>query len=114
MKKLLIICVTLIFSSCAHKLPTKPIIDLCSHNMPNGTVPCVNNQTGESYVIRIEDTDKYIMLSPDDWAKILFYIRSYTSSSYLIQNTTHEKTVKRELVKLLNASYNLKKEVDGI
>lgn len=38
-------------------------------------VYCNNNQTGEDSTLNIEDTNKYIMLSPDDWGTILRYLR---------------------------------------
>lgn len=45
------------------------------HDQPRMAVYCNNNQTGEDSTLNIEDTNKYIMLSPDDWGTILRYLR---------------------------------------
>ena len=61
-------------SSCAG-LSRQPDITLCVHDQPRMAVYCNNNQTGEDSTLNIEDTNKYIMLSPDDWGTILRYLR---------------------------------------
>lgn len=73
-KKLGTLLIILICSSCG-SLPRKPSIDLCVHNEPSGDVFCVNNQTSQDTTIRIEDTDRYIMMSPEHWGLTLRYIR---------------------------------------
>lgn len=61
-------------SSCAG-LPTQPDITLCVHDEPRMSVYCSNNQTGEDSTLHINETNKYIMLSPDDWGTVLRYLR---------------------------------------
>lgn len=73
-KRLGLLFATLICSSCG-SLPAKPKIDLCAHDQPRGQVYCVNNQTNQDTTLNIEDTDKYIMLSPEHWGLTLKYIR---------------------------------------
>lgn len=45
-------------------------------------VYCNNNQTGEDSALNIEDTNKYLMLSPDDWGTILLYLKRGTKYRY--------------------------------
>ena len=73
-KRLGTLLIILTCSSCG-SLPSKPSIDLCAHDQPSRAVYCVNNQTGNDTTLDIEDTDRYIMLSPEDWGLTLRYIR---------------------------------------
>jgi hypothetical protein len=64
---------------------------------------CVNNQTNTEYNLSIEQTDKYIMFSPDDWGLILIYIR-------LLEQHTRNKSnqiINTEINKFLDASDTL-------
>lgn len=65
-------------------------------------VYCSNNQSGNEYDLPINDTDKYIMLSPDDWGKVLEYIR-------LLEQRIRNRDSKKELNKILNTSQRLVK-----
>jgi hypothetical protein len=124
MRKLLKLCAILIFSSCAHRVPTKPSIDICAHNLAAQQVPCVNNQTDAVKILGIDETDRFIMFHPDDWGKILLYIRVYTGdfkATKVVARTKKlsirqaERLAKRELRKILNADFSLQKELgDGI
>ena len=107
MKRSLLIFAILCLSSCG-SVPRKPVIDLCAHNEPSGKVPCVNNQTNEVEIYDINQTDKWIMLKPDDWAQILYLIRKYTRSGFNVNNNQNaERIVKRELRKFIKANRTL-------
>lgn len=92
-RKLKQLFVALICSSCAG-VPTKPVIDLCANDLDLGQVHCVNNQTQESRSIPWYETDRFIMLSPEDWGDILIYIRALEKN----------KKTKIEAKKILKAS----------
>lgn len=110
MKRSLLLLGILCLSSCAG-IPQKPNIFICANNVAAGQVPCVNNQTNEVKILDVIETDKYIMFSPDDWGKILFYIRKYTggfkaeAAAFTQKRRYRSPTtiVKRELRKVLKA-----------
>jgi len=65
-------------------------------------VYCSNNQTSNEYNLHITETDRYIMLAPDDWGEVLEYIR-------LLEKRIKNKSTKKELNKILNTSQRLVK-----
>lgn len=97
--KLLLICT---FSVSCGSMPQKPQIELCAHDQPNSEVECVDNQTGQARTLRIGETDKYIMVSPDNWGLILFYIDQ-------LKRRIRNKNVKTELFKIKETSIKLNK-----
>lgn len=104
-KKLGTLLIILICSSCG-SLPSKPSIDLCAHDQPKGLVYCVNNQTGDDSTLDINDTDKYIMLSPEDWGLTLRYIRLLEQR---LRNSSQKNSamVANELRKIIVTGENL-------
>ena len=103
--KLLIISTILIFSSCG-SLPKKPSIDLCSNIVSTQRVPCVNNQSRDSYILDYNETDKYLMLSPDHWGLILKYIRK-------LENRAGFKKEARKILKA-NKKLNVLKSLETL
>ena len=72
-KKLLIISLILL-SSCA-SLPPMPKGDLCTHYYQEGILLCSRIADGKDTMnIPIDETDKYIMISPKTWENIMNYI----------------------------------------
>lgn len=72
--KLLIAFVILNFSISCGRLPTRPNYSICTHSVELDVVLCVDDNNS-SYELRVDQTDKYIMFSPDDWGAILIYIK---------------------------------------
>jgi len=89
-----------LFSSCG-SLPKKPKIELCAHNELAMEVECFDNQTQEYRSIPINQTDRYIMTSPDDWGLILLYIDR-------LQRKIRRGNLKRELNKILKTDRKIK------
>jgi len=87
------------FSSCGSlgNLPKKPQVEICAHDVPNAQSECYDSQTEEYRSLPINDTDRYIMYSPDDWGLILLYIEK-------LERVIKNKKVKKELRKILNTS----------
>lgn len=107
-KKLFAIFAPLILSSCAG-VPDKPEIDLCSHIKELFIVVCVNNQTNEVTEISIEATDRWVMMSPNDWGKVLFYTQllERNISSKNNKSRTNYYVIQRELNKILTTAEKL-------
>jgi hypothetical protein len=81
------------FLSCG----TAPLnIDLCSHDQPVGKAYCVNTISQEDSTIEIDETDKWIMISPDDWGDILIRLR-------ILESRT-KGTTQKEFTNILNAN----------
>jgi len=64
-------------------------------------VECFDNQTQEYRSIPINQTDRYIMTSPDDWGLILLYIDR-------LQRKIRRGNLKRELNKILKTDRKIK------
>jgi len=65
-----------LFSSCGTigNLPKKPKIEICAHDNANQVAECFDNQNQEYRSIPIEETDRFIMFSSEDWGFVLLYI----------------------------------------
>ena len=74
LQKSIVLLLGILISSCG-KIPPKPSIDLCIHDQPRKIVYCNNNTTGNEYDLPISQTDKYLMLSPDDYQSLLIYLQ---------------------------------------
>jgi len=85
-----------LFSSCG-SLPKSPKIEICSHNEPSQEVDCFDTQNDEYRVLHINETDKYMMFSPDDWGLILEYVR-------LLEKKVKNKRVKSEINKVIKTT----------
>lgn len=82
-------------------MPKKPSVFICSHNAPLKIAYCLNNQTNEVKEIQIENTDKFIMHSPDDWGLVLKYIKE-------IERRARDKNIKKEINKYIKTSEKLR------
>lgn len=103
MKKFAIVLGTLIFNSCGTTLPKTPSVDICAHDELTQSVVCVNNQTDEDYILHINETDKYIMYSPEHWGLVLEYIK-LLERRLSSNKGKYEKIVSRELKKVILTS----------
>lgn len=92
-----------LFSSCG-SLPKKPLIEICAHNENVSEVECFDNQTQTNRTLRIDETDRYIMFSPDDWGLILLYLRK-------LEKRIRNKKVKFEMKKVFKANNKLQKSM---
>ena len=101
----------LIFSfllvSCG-SLPQKPAIVICAHDAPKYLVYCENIQGGSS-TLNIEDTDRYVMFSPDNWGLILGYIRAL--ERYTRSNKSQKQNIADELRKTIKADSRLRRKL---
>lgn len=62
----------ILLPSCA----LKPLnINLCSHDQTVGKAYCVNSINQEESEVDISDTDRWLMVSPEDWGEILIRLR---------------------------------------
>lgn len=95
--KLLLICT---FSVSCGSMPQKPQIEICGHDQPNREAECVDNQTGQARTLGIDETDKYIMMSDDDWGLVLYYIDQ-------LRRRIRSKNVRTELKKIIKTSSEL-------
>lgn len=75
LKKL--IKITFLFSlvSCGSGVPKRPSIDACKVIMQERIVYCVNNITKDDYEISLDDIDRYVAFSEDDYQQLLLYIK---------------------------------------
>lgn len=90
-----------LFSSCGG-LPSKPQIELCAHDEPLAEVECYDNQTGQYRTIPIGETDRYIMMSADDWSLVLLYIDR-------LSRRVGSRKVRRELKKIIDTNAKINK-----
>jgi len=60
-------------------LPERPEVDICTVDIEHGQMHCCPASEDEEnyscYSLDLDDTDKYVATSPDDWAKIQLYIQ---------------------------------------
>lgn len=98
-----------LFSACG-SLPPKPKVEICGHDQVNQQAECYDNQNNEYRSIHIEQTDRYIMFSPDDWGLVLMYVDKLERRLRGSKNKSRVKyRIARELKKILNTSKLLKR-----
>lgn len=98
MKKFAIFIATLLVSSCGTGLPEKPSISDCRVILDEAVAFCINNQSGQEYDIPLSATDRWVLMSPNDWSELLIYVKLLENN---IRRKSHKDTLNRELNKLL-------------
>lgn len=57
------------------QLPERPGIWLCTIRLEDSILVCSNTEVQDSKNISIEEANRFIAISPDDWKKVSFYIK---------------------------------------
>ena len=86
----------LLFAILFHSCGTAPLnINLCSHDQPAGKAYCVNTINQEDSTQDISETDRWIMMSPEDWGQVVIRLR-------ILESRT-KGSLQKEFTNILNA-----------
>ena len=81
MRQILLLMILAIFSSCG-SIPAPPSIELCTLDIKNDVAYCAKTKrskkklkTRRAVEKPIDQLEKYVAVSPDDWGRVVKYIK---------------------------------------
>ena len=101
-KTLGMLILILLVSSCGSKQLEKPVVSDCRIILEAGVAFCIENQTGRQYDVDLNQLDKWVAFSPEDWSKILIYVKLLERRVQGLKiKKSHKRLISNELNKFI-------------